>query len=90
MYITNSSVEKHFYHQLNSLFSSLIRFIGMAGDGELRLKTSRVLSVRSAFYPFIGAKIQDSESFAEKYINDYRDGSIVTVRCYHIARDFDT
>ncbi|KAK6111239.1 hypothetical protein QQG55_42875 [Brugia pahangi] len=59
-------------------------FIGIGSDGELRLKTSRVLSVRSAFSPIIDAKIQDSESFAESYINDYRDGTIITVRCYRI------
>uniref|UniRef100_A0A8R1TSI2 Uncharacterized protein n=1 Tax=Onchocerca volvulus TaxID=6282 RepID=A0A8R1TSI2_ONCVO len=59
-------------------------FIGMGGDGELRLKTSRVLSVRSAFFSHINAKIRDSESFAESYINDYRDGSIITLRCYRI------
>ncbi|VDM13047.1 unnamed protein product, partial [Wuchereria bancrofti] len=49
-----------------------------------RLKTSRVLSVRSAFSPIIDVKIQDSESFAETYVNDYRDGTIITVRCYRI------
>ncbi|VBB27329.1 unnamed protein product [Acanthocheilonema viteae] len=59
-------------------------FIGMGGNGELRLKTSRVLSVRSAFSPIINAKIQDSESYAESYINDYRDGTIITIRCYRI------
>ncbi|CAG9535226.1 unnamed protein product [Cercopithifilaria johnstoni] len=59
-------------------------FIGMGGDGELRLKTSRVLSIRSAFSPVIDAKIQDSESFAESYINDYRDGTIIIMRCYRI------
>lgn len=70
------------------LYISFLRFIGISGDGELRLKTSRVLSVRSAFSPIINAKIQDSESFAESYINDYRDGTIITVRCYHVVRVF--
>uniref|UniRef100_A0A0R3S6M0 GPI inositol-deacylase n=1 Tax=Elaeophora elaphi TaxID=1147741 RepID=A0A0R3S6M0_9BILA len=60
-------------------------FIGMGGDGELRLKTSRVLSIRSAFSPIIDTKIQDSESFAESYINDYRDGTIITLRCYRVV-----
>lgn len=61
----------------------------MGGDGELRLKTSRVLSVRSAFSPLINAKIEDSESFTESYVNDYRDGTIIIIRCYHIVRGFD-
>ncbi|KAM3725411.1 Uncharacterized protein ACO02O_02291 [Dirofilaria immitis] len=59
-------------------------FIGMGGDGELRLKTSRVLSVRSAFFPLINMNIRDSKSFVESYINDYRDGSIIILRCYRI------
>uniref|UniRef100_A0A915PUX2 Uncharacterized protein n=1 Tax=Setaria digitata TaxID=48799 RepID=A0A915PUX2_9BILA len=57
----------------------------MGGDGELRLKTSRVLSARSAFSPLIDAQIQNSESFAESYINDYRDGTITAIRCYRIS-----
>ncbi|VDN01268.1 unnamed protein product [Thelazia callipaeda] len=60
-------------------------FIGMGGDGELRLKAtlSRVLSVRSAFFPFITAKILDSE-FSESFVTDFRDGTIIAIRCYHI------
>lgn len=61
----------------------------LGGGGELRLKTSRVLSVRSAFFSHINAKIRDSESFAESYINDYRDGSIITLRCYRIVCGFN-
>ncbi|VDN17090.1 unnamed protein product [Gongylonema pulchrum] len=64
-------------------------FIGLGGDGELRMKvsSSRVLSMRGAFYPFIDATVEDSSgSFAETHITDYRVGTIVTIRCFSIVR----
>lgn len=61
-------------------------FVGMGDDGELRLKasSSRVLSIRGAFYPFVEISVEDSTSFAESHINDYRVGTIITIRCYSI------
>ncbi|MCP9265589.1 hypothetical protein DINM_020920 [Dirofilaria immitis] len=35
-------------------------------------------------FPLINMNIRDSKSFVESYINDYRDGSIIILRCYRI------
>ncbi|VDK19098.1 unnamed protein product [Anisakis simplex] len=67
-------------------------FIGLGGDGELRIRTntSRVLSIPTAFYPLVDAHLSSSSSYPSRStasVFDYRNAQLKRFECYSVNAD---
>lgn len=61
-------------------------YIGVGGDGELRLKgpSMRVLTQLTSLFPLIKAHIKGASSEAQTSFTDYRTGVVKNIQCYSV------